>query len=175
MAGERLVPTVLYTAALFWPEADVTAARAKRAARNPAESTVCDWNPNWTQPAGNCVEPDVPCCCGGCSNVTIRAQLRAKDESARLWAMALGAELILLTIMIVNKKSDTSYLGMCCFLLCAFAAFDADRGKRAMSAFYALFSWLSLPIVSFWYWPLNREGAPALHRCGCRAIGTRGS
>src|ERR1700739_1270090 len=52
---------------------------------------------------------------------------------------------------------------MCCFLLCAFAAFDADRGRRAMSILYALFSWLSLPIVSFWYWPLNREGATQLH------------
>ena len=95
--------------------------------------------------------------------ITIRAQLRAKDEPARLWATALGAQLVLLSVMIVNKKSDTSYLGMCCFLLCAFAAFDADRGNRAMSVLYSLFSWLSLPIVSFWYWPLNREGATQLH------------
>jgi len=96
--------------------------------------------------------------------ITIRAQLRVKDESAKLWATALGAQLVLLSVMIVNKKSDTSYLGMCCFLLCAFVAFDADRGRRAMIVLYALFSWLSLPIVSFWYWPLSREGAPQLHQ-----------
>ena len=45
--------------------------------------------------------------------------------------MALSAELILLTVMLMNKKSDTSYLAMCFFLLCAFAAFDADRGRRS--------------------------------------------
>jgi hypothetical protein len=33
-----------------------------------------------------------------------------------------------------------------------------------MIVLYALFSWLSLPIVSFWYWPLSREGAPQLHQ-----------
>ena len=32
-----------------------------------------------------------------------------------------------------------------------------------MSVLYALLSWLSLPIASFWYWPLNREAAPVLH------------
>lgn len=95
--------------------------------------------------------------------VTIRAQLNAIDESTRLWATGLGAQLILLTFLIMNKKSDTSYLAMCFFLLCAFAAFDADRGKRTMSILYTLLSWLSLPIASFWYWPLNREAAPALH------------
>jgi hypothetical protein len=95
--------------------------------------------------------------------LTIWAQLRAKGESAKLWATALGAQLILLTFLIMNKKSDTSYLGMCFFLLCAFAAFDADRGKRAMSALYALLSLLSLPIASFWYWPLNRQAATVLH------------
>ncbi len=95
--------------------------------------------------------------------VTIRAQLRAKDESAKLWATALGTQFILLAFLIMSKKSDTSYLAMCFFLLCAFAAFDADRGKRAMSALYALLSWLSLPIASFWYWPLNRQAATVLH------------
>lgn len=95
--------------------------------------------------------------------VTIRAQLQARDESARLWMTAVGAQLILLTFLTLNKKSDTSYLAMCFFLLCAFAAFDADRGKRATGALYAVLSWISLPIASFWYWPLNREAAPALH------------
>jgi hypothetical protein len=95
--------------------------------------------------------------------VTIRAQLRARDESGRLWMTALGAQLIVLAFLIVNKKSDTSYLGMCFFLLCAFAAFDADRGKRATGAMYAVLSWLSLPIVSFWYWPLNRQASTSLH------------
>jgi hypothetical protein len=95
--------------------------------------------------------------------VAIRAQMRAKDESVKLWATALGTQLILLAFLIMNKKSDTSYLAMCFFLLCAFAAFDADRGRRAMSALYALLSWLSLPIASFWYWPLNREAGNVLH------------
>jgi hypothetical protein len=93
----------------------------------------------------------------------VRAQMRAKDESAKLWAAALGTQLILLTFLIVNRKSDTSYLAMCFFLLCAFAAFDADRGRRTMSVLYVLLSWLSLPIASFWYWPLNRQPAVALH------------
>jgi hypothetical protein len=95
--------------------------------------------------------------------VGIGAQLRAKTEPAKLWKMALGAQLILLSIMIVNKKSDTSYLGMCFFLLCAFVAFDADRSRRAMSGLYAVLSFLALPIVSFWYWPLTREPATQLH------------
>ena len=95
--------------------------------------------------------------------ITIRAQMREKDEPARLWLTALSAELVLLAVMLVSKKSDTSYLGMCFFLLCAFAAFDADRGRRAMSSFYTLLSLLALPIASFWYWPLNRESATQLH------------
>jgi hypothetical protein len=95
--------------------------------------------------------------------VAIGAQMRAKDEPEKLWATALGVQLILLTFLTVSKKSDTSYLAMCFFLLCAFAAFDADRGKRTMSVLYVLLSFLSLPIASFWYWPLNREGATALH------------
>lgn len=94
---------------------------------------------------------------------TIRIQLRTKDDRARLWILALSAELILLAVMLVNKKSDTSYLGMCFFLLCAFAAFEADRSRRAMAGLYALLSLLALPIASFWYWPLNRESAPQLH------------
>ena len=95
--------------------------------------------------------------------ITIRIQLRTKDDPARLWIMALSVELILLAVMLMNKKSDTSYLGMCFFLLCAFAAFDADRGGRAMAGLYALLSLLALPIASFWYWPLNRESASQLH------------
>jgi len=95
--------------------------------------------------------------------ITIRIQLRTKDDAARLWTMALSAELILLVVMLVNKKSDTSYLGMCFFLLCAFAAFDADRGRRTTAGWYALISLLALPIASFWYWPLNRESATQLH------------
>ena len=95
--------------------------------------------------------------------VTIRAQLRANDDRAKLWTMALSAELILLTVMLMNKKSDTSYLAMCFFLLCAFTAFDADRSRKAMSSFYALLSLLALPIASFWFWPLNRESAAQLH------------
>ena len=95
--------------------------------------------------------------------VTIRVQLRREDDRPRLWTMALSAELILLAVMLMNRKSDTSYLGMCFFLLCAFAAFDADRGRRAMSGLYALLSLLALPITSFWYWPLNRESATQLH------------
>ena len=95
--------------------------------------------------------------------ITIRIQLRTKDDAARLWTMALSAELVLLVVMLVNKKSDTSYLGMCFFLLCAFAAFDADRGRRTTAGWYALISLLALPIASFWYWPLNRESATQLH------------
>src|ERR1700739_1591323 len=95
--------------------------------------------------------------------ITIRAQQRAKNEPARLWTAALGAELVLLAVLLVSKKSDTSYLGMCFFLLCAFVAFDADRGKRVMSSLYALLSLLALPIASFWYWPLQRESAVQLH------------
>ncbi len=95
--------------------------------------------------------------------VTIRVQLRMEDDRPRLWTMALSAELILLAVMLMNRKSDTSYLGMCFFLLCAFASFDADRGRRAMSGLYALLSLLALPITSFWYWPLNRESATLLH------------
>jgi len=95
--------------------------------------------------------------------VTIKFQKRTKDDSARLWTMALSAELILLVVMLMNKKSDTSYLGMCFFLLCAFSAFEADRGGRTMVGLYALLSLLALPIASFWYWPLNRESAPQLH------------
>jgi hypothetical protein len=95
--------------------------------------------------------------------VTIRAQLNAKSESAKLWKMMLGAELILLAVMMVNKKSDTSYLGMCFFLLCAFVAFETNCGRRAMIWFYAVLSFLSLPIVSFWYWPLQRQSAIQLH------------
>jgi hypothetical protein len=94
---------------------------------------------------------------------TIRIQLRMQDDRARLWIMALSAELILLAVMLMNKKSDTSYLGMCFFLLCAFAAFETDRGRRAMASLYALLSLLALPIASFWYWPLNRESALQLH------------
>ena len=96
--------------------------------------------------------------------ITIRAQIDAKTEHAKLWKMMLGAGLVLLTVMLVNKKSDTSYLGMCFFLLCAFVAVEADRGRQGMSAFYALLSFLSLPIVSFWYWPLQRQAATELHR-----------
>lgn len=95
--------------------------------------------------------------------VTIRAQLDAKSETAKLWKMMLGAALVLLAVMLVNKKSDTSYLGMCFFLFCAFVAFEANRGKHAMSWFYAVLSFLCLPIVSFWYWPLERQSAIQLH------------
>ncbi len=95
--------------------------------------------------------------------VTIAMQLRAKTESARLWKMALGAELVLLVTMMVNKKSDTSYLAMCFFLLCAFVAFEADHANRQMTAFYTLLSLTALPIVSFWYWPLDGQSAQELH------------
>jgi hypothetical protein len=91
------------------------------------------------------------------------AQLREKDVRARLWKTALSSQLILLAVMLMNKKSDTSYLAMCFFLLCAFVAFDADRSRRAMSGLYALLSLLALPIASFWFWPLDRESAPQLH------------
>ena len=93
---------------------------------------------------------------------TVRVQLHTKDDRARLWITGLSAELILLAVMLMNKKSDTSYLGMCFFLLCAFAAFDADRGRRAMTGLYAVLSALALPIASFWYWPLNHETGPQL-------------
>jgi hypothetical protein len=66
-------------------------------------------------------------------------------------------------MMLLNKKSDTSYLAMCCFLLCACVAFEADRGKQVMAGAYALLSFVGLPIVSFWYWPLKRESAMQLH------------
>jgi hypothetical protein len=95
--------------------------------------------------------------------VTIRAQLRSVTEPAELWTTALGAELVLLAMMMMNRKSDTAYLAMCFFLLCAFVASEADRGKRAMSAWYALLSLLALPIASFWFWPLDRESATELH------------
>jgi hypothetical protein len=32
-----------------------------------------------------------------------------------------------------------------------------------MSAWYALLSFLALPIASFWFWPLDRESATELH------------
>lgn len=95
--------------------------------------------------------------------VAIWSQLRQVGEAARLWVTALSCEVILLALMMANKKSDTSYLGMCFFLLCAFVAFDADRRRRASSIFYALISLLALPIASFWYWPLHHEPAKALH------------
>jgi len=95
--------------------------------------------------------------------LTIRSQLRQKDESLRLWVTALSCEVILLAVMLVNKKSDTSYLGMCFFLLCAFVAFESDRGRRMSSVLYAVVSLLALPIASFWYWPLHIEPATQLH------------
>lgn len=95
--------------------------------------------------------------------VTIRAQLEAVTEVARMWKMVLGTDLVLLVMMLVSKKSDTSYLAMCFFLLCAFVAFEADRGKRAMLWCYALLSLVGLPIASFWYWPLKRESATQIH------------
>jgi hypothetical protein len=52
---------------------------------------------------------------------------------------------------------------MCFFLLCAFVAFDSDRGRRMSSVLYALMSLLALPIASFWYWPLHIEPATQLH------------
>ena len=95
--------------------------------------------------------------------VTIRAQLDAKTEAAKLWKMALGAEFVLLVMMLINKKSDTSYLAMCFFLLSAFVAFEADRGRWTMLWFYLLLSFIGLPIVSFWYWPLKRQPATQIH------------
>lgn len=95
--------------------------------------------------------------------VSVRAQLAATAERPRLWKTALGVNLILLAMMLLNKKSDTSYLAMCFLLLCAFVAFDADRGKRVTTAAYAILSFVGLPVVSFWYWPLNGQPAVQLH------------
>ena len=95
--------------------------------------------------------------------ITIKSQVRQTSQALRLWATALSCEVILLAVMLVNKKSDTSYLGMCFFLLCAFVAFEADRGRRVSSVLYAVMSLLALPIASFWYWPLHIEPATQLH------------
>jgi hypothetical protein len=95
--------------------------------------------------------------------ISARAQLTATTERTRLWKTVLGTDLILLVMMLLNKKSDTSYLAMCFFLLCAFVAFEANRGKRAILMVYALLSFIGLPIVSFWYWPLQRQSAIQLH------------
>lgn len=95
--------------------------------------------------------------------ITIKAQREAGSEAARLWKTGLSAELVLLAVMLVNKKSDTAYLAMCFFLLCAFVAFDADRGNRAATWLYAVLSLLALPIVSFWFWPLSQPTGPRLH------------
>jgi hypothetical protein len=95
--------------------------------------------------------------------IAARAQLEAKADSARLWKTALGSELVLIALMLTNSKSDTSYLAMCFFLLCAYAAFDADRGRRAAVWFYAMLSFLALPVVSFWFWPLAQPMGPQLH------------
>ena len=95
--------------------------------------------------------------------VTIRAQLQARTESQRLWKMVLGVLLVLLAVLLVNKKSDTSYLAMCFFLLCGFVAFAADCGNRGIVWLYVLLSGLSLPIASFWYWPLKQPMGPELH------------
>ena len=75
----------------------------------------------------------------------------------------MALKLVLLVMMLVSKKSDTSYLAMCFFLLCAVVAFEADRGARAMPWFYALLSFIGLPIVSFWYWPLKRQSGTQIH------------
>jgi hypothetical protein len=95
--------------------------------------------------------------------VTVRSQLRQDTNAAGLWVMALSCELVLLTVMLVNKKSDTSYLGMCFFLLCGFVASDADRGGQWMSNWYVLLTLFGLPVVSFWFWPLKMEQAVRLH------------
>ena len=95
--------------------------------------------------------------------MTTKAQLRQASEEARLWVTTLGCELILLAVMIANKKSDTAYLGMCFFLLCAFVAFDADKGRAVSSFLYAVLSLLALPIASFWFWPLHIESATEMH------------
>ncbi len=158
------LPTVLVYSGFILAKADVTAgARAEGSLVTPQ---------NLPYLMGALTGYDLPAivlglllllAMGAALVVAIRAQMRAIEEPEKLWTTALGVQLILLTFLTVSKKSDTSYLAMCFFLLCAFAAFDADRGKRTMSALYVLLSFLSLPIASFWYWPLNREGATALH------------
>jgi hypothetical protein len=95
--------------------------------------------------------------------ITIKAQLEAKTDPARLWKMALGVLLVLFAVLLLNKKSDTSYLAMCFFLLCGFVAFESDRGKSTTVWFYVLLSFLALPIASFWYWPLKQPMGPELH------------
>lgn len=95
---------------------------------------------------------------------TTRWQLRENAVAARLWVTGLSCELILLTVMMFNKKSDTSYLGMCFFLLCGFVAFDVDQGRRWMSNWYGLMTLIGLPIVSYWFWPLHMETPVILHR-----------
>ncbi|HEY2469852.1 MAG TPA: hypothetical protein VGI45_18680 [Terracidiphilus sp.] len=100
--------------------------------------------------------------------ITIRAQLVAKSDAAKLWKMGLGVLLILFAVLLMNKKSDTSYLGMCFFLLCGFIAFESDGGRKSTTWLYVLLSILALPIASFWYWPLKQPMGPQLHTL-CRA------
>lgn len=159
-----VVPTAIVYGAFVASGADVTSAMRKEGSLTTPQNLPYIWAALTGHNLPGIVSSLLSLAVVGVTLVVaISSQLRAESESAKLWKMALGAQLLLLAVMVVNKKSDTSYLGMCFFLLCSFVAFEADRGRRTMSALYTLLSAVALPIASFWFWPLHQESGTKLH------------
>jgi hypothetical protein len=65
-------------------------------------------------------------------------------------------------VLFFTKKSDPSYLGMCFFLACAFAAAHAEEMKNWTSSVNATLTLIMLPASSFWFWPLHQPSGAQL-------------
>ena len=91
------------------------------------------------------------------------AQLRLKAEAERLPKLLLSILLVLFAVLIFNSKSDTSYLGMCFYLICGLTVAQIDRGNQKLGYAYVILSAMALPVASFWFWPLSRPSGVELH------------
>jgi len=95
--------------------------------------------------------------------ISIWAQRRAQSCPQRLWSLALSILFLLFTLLVLSKKSFSSYLGMSFFPLCAFTAVKSQGARNAIAYVYALMSCVMLPAESFWFWPMHNATGVQLH------------
>ncbi|HTV04323.1 MAG TPA: hypothetical protein VME86_03065 [Acidobacteriaceae bacterium] len=91
------------------------------------------------------------------------AQIRVPSGPGRSRILSDGILLLLITLLLLSKKSDPIYLTMCLFPLCAFTSMQMETGRRWMAYPYAMLTFLGLPISSFFFWPLRHADGVRLH------------